>query len=273
MHAKSWSSAVADDLALLHDLADIAREEALRFFRTGLDVEGKATDREFDPVTLADRAIEAAIRERLAMARPDDGVLGEEAGLTQGRCERLWIVDPIDGTRAFVAGVPTWCVLIALCDAHGPKLGLIDQPFTGERFIGERDRYGELFHNGGTRRLASNQKTDQLGAALIATTDPGLFVGAEREAFQQVADQARIRRYGLDAYAYGALALGGVDLVIESGLKTWDVASHIPVVTGAGGVITNWRGGPCHEGGQVLAAANPALHALALKLLEPAAAS
>lgn len=271
MHARSWDSAFADDIALLHDLADIARKIAQGHFRVGLDVEGKASDHEFDPVTQADRAIEAAIRERLSELRPDDGVLGEEAGESQGSSGRTWIIDPIDGTRAFVAGVPTWCVLIALCDQAGPKLGLIDQPFTGERFIGETDHYAQLSHGGAHRRLATNQAIDELGKALIATTDPGLFQGAEGEAFARIAEQARIRRYGLDAYAYGALALGGIDLVIESGLKTWDVASHIPVVTGAGGIITDWHGGPCHEGGQVLAAANPALHAQALKLLAPAA--
>jgi len=258
------------ELAFASQLADIARPIALTYFRTGLRAEGKPAA-EFDPVTAADREIEAAMRRYLATHRPEDGVLGEEEAPKTSQNGRTWVLDPIDGTRAFIAGAPTWCVLIALYDETGPVLSVIDQPFTGERFLGVHQHQTWWEHAGERRVLDCRAGAETLDHALIATTDLGLFTPDEALAFSTLAGQARIRRYGLDCYAYAALALGGIDLVVESGLKIWDVGALIPVVTGAGGVITNWRGGPGHQGGQVLAAATPDLHAQAMQILEPAA--
>lgn len=265
----SRDASLEDELSLAGALADAARPIALLYFRTSLTADAKP-GAEFDPVTAADRGVEAAIRAMLADARPDDGVLGEEAAPTPSKSGRTWVIDPIDGTRAFIAGLPTWCVLIALQDETGPILSIIDQPFTGERFHGVAGERAWLAHGGAKKTLAVRACTE-LHDAIFSTTDPGLFQGAETQAVMGVAGAAKVRRYGLDAYAYAALALGGVDLVVESGLKPWDTAALIPVVTGAGGVVTDWAGGPCHHGGQVVAAATPELHAAALDHLRPAA--
>jgi histidinol phosphatase-like enzyme (inositol monophosphatase family) len=259
-----------DDLALAVSLAEAARPIALSHFRTDTKALGKP-GMEFDPVTEADRGVEAELRARLAEARPLDGVLGEEDAATPSRSGRTWVIDPIDGTRAFIAGLPTWCVLIALVDESGPVLSVIDQPFTGERFTGIADEAAWLDHKGACTQLRT-RTCRALRDAMFSTTDPGLFSGAETSAVMSVAGASKVRRYGLDAYAYAALALGGIDIVVESGLKAWDVSALIPVVTGAGGVITDWAGLACHGGGQVLAAATPELHAEALALLKPAAA-
>ena len=258
------------ELAVAARLADAARPIALKHFRTRLSVDAKPAS-EFDPVTEADRAIEAQMRALLAQWRPEDGVLGEEQAETPSRSGHTWVLDPIDGTRAFIAGLPTWCVLIALYGPDGPLLSIIDQPFTGERFSGVSGRGAWLDHASGREPLKTRDSVLRVEDAIVSTTDPGLFTGAEADAFAQIAQSAKVRRFGLDAYGYAALALGGVDLVIESGLKPWDVGALIPVVSGAGGVITNWRGGPAHEGGQLIAAANPALHAEALERLASAA--
>ncbi|MFP4518732.1 MAG: histidinol-phosphatase [Oceanicaulis sp.] len=266
----SRTESLKDDLALAAALAEAARPVALEYFRAGVAAEAKP-GAEFDPVTKADRAVEALIRARLAEARAEDGVLGEEQAETPGRSGRTWVIDPIDGTRAFIAGLPVWTVLIALQDGGGPILSVIDQPFTGERFSGVAHEAAWLDHAGARRPLRTRACT-ALHDAIFASTDPGLFCGPETQAAMSVARAAKVRRYGLDAYAYAALALGGVDIVVESGLKPWDAAALIPVVTGAGGVVTGWAGEPCHGGGQVLAAATPELHAEALAMLRPAAA-
>lgn len=261
---------VTAELALAAQLADAARPIALQHFRTGLRGDAKPAQ-EFDPVTEADRAIESSIRALLAEARPADGVLGEEQAETLSQSGRMWVVDPIDGTRAFIAGLPTWCVLIALSGPDGPILSVIDQPFTGERFSGVAGLAAWLDHAGARQTLRTRQSVDRIEDAIVSTTDPGLFADDEANCFSEIAQAAKVRRYGLDAYAYAALATGGVDLVIESGLKAWDVGALIPVVSGAGGVITNWRGEPAHEGGQLVAAASAELHAQALEKLSLAA--
>lgn len=265
------AGAYDDALEFAGRLADASRPVALQHFRAGTHAANKS-DAEFDPVTAADKGVEAAIRKLLSDHRPDDGIIGEEGAPVASRSGLTWVIDPIDGTRAFIAGLPTWTVLIALQDATGPILSVIDQPFTGERFSGIAGQSAWLDH-GGVRHLLSVRRTAvTLEDAIVSTTDPGLFSGAEAAAFAAIADQAKVRRYGLDAYAYAALALGGVDLVVESGLQPWDVAALIPVVTGAGGVVSDWSGQPCHGGGQVVAAASPALHAAALEHLRAARA-
>lgn len=266
----SLPHALADALDFAGRLADAGRPVALEHFRAGVRADNKHAAG-FDPVTEADRGVEAAIRALIAQHRPGDGVIGEEGEAAPSRSGLTWVIDPIDGTRAFIAGLTTWTILIALQDETGPLISVIDQPFTGERFLGA-GRYGAwLEHAGARRSLKARSGVAGLSDAIISTTDPGLFTGPEAAAFSTLAEAAKVRRYGLDAYAYAALALGGVDLVIESGLQAWDVAALIPVVTGAGGVVSNWSGGACHQGGQVVAAADAALHAAALELLGPAA--
>jgi histidinol phosphatase-like enzyme (inositol monophosphatase family) len=260
------------DRALLGVLADAARAASLPHFRNGVAADNKAAHG-FDPVTAADTAAEAAIRALLAEHRPDDGILGEEEAAKPSRSGRTWIVDPIDGTRAFLAGLPSWCVLIALVEEGGPVLSVIDQPHIGERFFGSTGQAGRSAHveRGGERLPLKVREGKVLGDAIGETTDPYLFEGAEAPVFAAVRQRARLMRYGLDAYGYAMVAQGGLDFVIESGLKTWDVAALVPVVEGAGGILTNWQGGPTYEGGQVVAAANADLHGELLALLAPAA--
>jgi len=256
------------DMNLAARMADAARLAILPHFRSRLDVENKL-DQGFDPVTIADRASETAMRDILAAERPDDGVLGEEFGETPSVNGRKWVLDPIDGTRAFIAGLPTWTILIALSNGEKPHLGLIDQPHIEERFIGGPD--GSFYQRGTQRTRLESRKTRTLETAVMATTDIDLFTDPEKLAFRRVLKTVQLCRYGYDAYAYAMLAMGGIDLVIESSLQPYDVQALIPVVEGAGGVVTNWQGGAAWDGGQVIASAHKALHDEALAFLESAA--
>jgi len=260
------------ELAFAGRLADAARAVVDGLFRAGIAADNKAAAG-YDPVTEADRAVEAALRALIAEHRPGDGIVGEEAGATPGRTGRTWILDPIDGTRAFIAGIPTWTVLIALADASGPILSVIDQPHIGERFSGlihPGTRCAGLKRAGETRTLTTS-RVRRLDGAVMTSTDPYLFEGPEFEVFSRLRKEARLTRYGLDAYGYAMLALGGVDLVVESGLQPWDIAALVPVVRGAGGIVTDWSGRATIETGQVLASATQDLHSAALERLEPAA--
>jgi myo-inositol-1(or 4)-monophosphatase len=246
-------------------LADIARQETLRLFRSrDLAADSKETAR-FDPVTEADRATERALRAALLAARPQDAIAGEEYAATSGTSGLTWIIDPIDGTRAYLSGTPCWGVLIAVADAEGPFLGVIDQPYIGERFVGG---LGEATFSGphGQGHLRA-RATDTLAQAILFTTFPEIGTEVERAAFQRVAPQCRLTRYGMDCYAYALIALGQIDLVIEAGLQPYDIAAPKAVIEAAGGVVTDWQGNPPGATGQVLAAANPVLHAAALALL------
>ncbi|NBB98062.1 MAG: histidinol-phosphatase [Alphaproteobacteria bacterium] len=253
-------------LALCDDLADAARGQTLTFFRTrDLPADTKLAAG-FDPVTQADRAAESAMRALLAARRPDDAIIGEEHGSKSGTSGLTWVLDPIDGTRAFISGTTTWGVLIALCDADGPFLGVIDQPYTRERFIGGPG-VAELRGPRGTVPLQTRDTT-ALDQAILFSTFPEIGTDAERAAFQRVAQSCKLTRYGMDCYAYALLAAGHIDLVIEAGLNSYDICAPIAVIDAAGGIVTNWQGEPAHDGGQVLAAANPDLHAAALALLQ-----
>ncbi len=246
------------------EIADRARVETLRHFRaSGLQTESKSED--FDPVTVADRAAEKAMRDVLAEKRPQDGILGEEFENTAGTSGLTWVLDPIDGTRGYISGTPTWGVLIAVADADGPRLGLIDQPYIGERFMGGFGR-AEVTGPLGTHPLEVKNTTD-LGDATLFTTFPEVGSMEEGAAFRRVAEQVKLTRYGCDCYAYALLAAGQIDLVIEAGLQPYDIQAPIAVIEAAGGVVTNWEGGPAHNGGRALAAATPELHAAALELL------
>ncbi len=248
-------------------LAEAARPRTLEHFRSaGLSAENKLKD-SFDPVTVADRAAEKAMRDVLAELRPDDAIFGEEFGRKEGTSGLTWVLDPIDGTRSYISGTPTWGVLIAVGGENGPVLGIIDQPYIGERFFGG---FGEAFCDGplGVRALKTSDISD-LSEATLFTTFPEVGTEAERQGFEVVRDQVQLTRYGTDCYAYALVAAGQVELVIEAGLNAYDVQGPIAVIEAAGGVVTNWQGGPAHEGGQILAAANADIHAKALALLKP----
>jgi len=254
-----------DILSTAAEMADAARIATLLHFRQpGLDAENKETER-FDPVTVADRLAEDRMRAVLSARRPQDGVMGEERGTTPGTSGLIWHLDPIDGTRAYLAGAPTWGVLIGLADPQGPIFGLIDQPFIGERFEGGLGR-AEVTGPTGAHTLQC-RAARPLDQAILLSTFPEIGTKAEAEAFRRVAAQVRLTRYGMDCYGYALLAAGQVDLVIEAGLQSYDVMAPIAVIEAAGGLVTNWQGGPAHHGGQVLAAANRDVHAAALALL------
>ena len=253
------------------ELADASGAAIMPYFRTALDVGDKRSRGAFDPVTEGDKAGERAIRALIDDRFPNHGILGEEYGFKPGTSPISWVIDPIDGTRAFVAGLPTWGVLIALYGHDGPILSVMDQPFTGERFFGVHKDRAWWCRGEDERPLRTRAQATSLQDAIISTTDLALLSSTERTAFLSLADQAKIRRYSLDCYAYAALAMGGIDLIVESGLKPWDIGALIPLVTGAGGVVTNWKGEPAHMGGQVVAAATPQLHAEALGVLSSAA--
>ena len=255
-------------LSAAHAAADAARKVTLGYFRgTDLKTENKA-DGHFDPVTRADREAELAIRAILQDMRPDDGVLGEEFGPIAGTSGLTWVLDPIDGTRGFISGTPTWGTLISVRDLNGPILGLIDQPYTGERFVGGFGA-AELQHRGHSRPI-SVRPTQGISDAILFSTFPEVGTAAERSAFHDLSRQVRLTRYGMDCYAYALLAAGNIDLVVEAGLQAYDVQAPIAVIQAAGGIVTDWRGRPVHDGGRVLAASGVDLHRAALKVLSQA---
>ncbi|WP_083445189.1 histidinol-phosphatase [Ruegeria sp. 6PALISEP08] len=253
------------DLEIAEEMAEAARAAILPFFRQAdLETANKLADG-FDPVTVADRAAEQAMREVLARQRPDDSILGEEFGEHKGTSGRTWVLDPIDGTRGFISGTPTWGVLIALSDQDGPFMGVIDQPYIGERFVGSSSG-AQLTGPHGTTALQT-RKTKTLEQATLFTTFPEVGTPEDRAGFQAVSEQVKLTRYGMDCYAYALLAAGQADLVIEAGLNSYDIQAPIAVIQAAGGIVTDWQGGPAYEGGRALAASNADLHAAALQVL------
>ena len=251
-------------LNLARQLADAAWSVIQPHFRTGVATENKGgKGAAYDPVTLADKAGEEAIRAILAKERPDDGIDGEEFGAHNGASGWTWLLDPIDGTRAFLAGLPVWTTLIALVDPAGhPVLGVIDQPVLGERYIGSPS--GTFLETGGSRTQLHVSACDDLRGAIIATTDPFIMTPAEQGAWTHLRHTARVTRYGLDAYGYARLAGGTIDLVCETGLQAHDVAALIPVVRGAGGIARDWRGNEAKLGSQIACAASEPLFEQAL---------
>ena len=249
------------------EMADMARRVTLRYFRTNrLDTQNKAGGGAFDPVTQADRACERALREILARRRPLDGILGEEEAPVRSQNGLTWVIDPIDGTRAFMSGMPCWGVLIAVNDGAAPMMGLIDQPFTEERFFGG---FGRATYARGTRDVTplATRSTDALEQAILYSTFPEIGSDEERRRFETVRDSVQLTRYGTDCYGYALLAMGQIDLVIEAGLSAYDIQGPMAVVAAAGGIVTDWEGGAAYQGGRVLAAANRDIHAKALASL------
>jgi histidinol phosphatase-like enzyme (inositol monophosphatase family) len=256
------------DLDLAHAMADAAGAAILPVFRSVDLSEESKLDGGYDPVTRADRAAEAAMRALLAEHRPDDGILGEEFGTVAGTTGRQWVLDPIDGTRAFVSGTPTWGVLIALSEGQAaPLLGMVDQPYIGERFWG--DASGAVCRGPQGQSEIRTRAPRPLEEAVLFTTFPEVGTAVERRGVEAVAQSVKLVRYGMDCYAYALLAAGQIDLVIEAGLAPYDIQGPMGVITAAGGIVTDWSGGPAQGGGQVVAAANGAVHAAALALLAP----
>lgn len=248
----------------LEDLAEASTAAIMPHFRQGFDVDNKL-DTGFDPVTIADRDGETAMRALINSTFPDHGILGEEHGPEKLDADHVWVLDPIDGTRAFITGLPTWGTLIGLRTAGKPSLGMMVQPFIGERFAGD---CRQAWYRGpqGTRTLSA-RRCSRLEDASIFTTTPVLFTETERAAFDRIEASARLSRYGTDCYAYCMVAAGHGDAVIESGLQAYDIVALVPIIEGAGGVVTTWTGGSPSEGGRILASGDPRLHDKLLKEL------
>ena len=297
VHMKAGEIAAYSDFA--GELADLAAAEILPYFRTAVAVENKGDSRlvasalpdqsaapasEFDPVTIADKNAEVAMRKKIRNSFPGHGILGEECGLHIGESGLTWVLDPIDGTRAFITGLPVWGCLIALFDGVEPVLGVMDQPFLGERYIGT----GDSAHCVETRKIGARDDSSggsgverlslktrnctRLSDATMMTTSPDMFKSKEEQSvFYRLAAAVRMHRFGGDCYAYCMLARGFVDLVVEADLQPYDIQSLIPIVQGAGGAISNWQGDSARAGGQIVAAATPELHRQALAQLRSAA--
>ena len=251
------------DFETLLALADAADRETLPLFRTVLGVDNKRPA-DFDPVTEADRAAERAIREAIEARFPAHAILGEEYGST-GTGDSRWVIDPVDGTRAFIAGVPVWGTLIGYCEAGRAVAGIMSQPFTGERFLAGPE--GAELRRGETRTRLKVRQTKRLQDAVMFTTTPRLYQGQALERFETLEATARLTRFGVDCYAFAMLAAGHADLVVETGLQPYDIVALIPIVEAAGGTITTWQGSRAEGGGNVVAAATPELHAAALEIL------
>ena len=264
------ASSISTLLATAHDLADAAGKTILPHFRTAIPVDNKDT-RGFDPVTVADTAAEAAMRRLIAKRHPEHGIIGEEFEAVESAGAYNWILDPIDGTRAFITGYPLWGTLIGLLDGPTPVIGMMDQPFTRERFwAAPAGRIKSAQYRGPDGKVSAlrTRECPRLGDAILACTTPDMFkTPAQRASFGAVSAAARMTRFGGDCYAYCMLAAGHVDLVIEASLKAVDIAPLIPIIEAGGGVVTSWAGGPATQGGEVIAAGSAKLHAAARKLL------
>lgn len=261
---------MADDLetfaAFARLLAEAARRETLPGCRSGLaDVENKVSGG-FDPVTEYDRNSEKAMRRLIETRFPDHGIAGEELPDRPAAGRWSWSIDPIDGTRAYICGLPSWTTLIALLDDGEPVLGAVDVPRLDELYLGHSVG-AWVFGAGGEERRLATSACRRIEEARLSTTDPYLFEGAEAEGFERLRRSARLTRYGLDAYGYALVAAGSLDIVAESGLKPHDYNALVPLVRAAGGAVSNWTGGPDLGAGQIVACASEALLEGACRLL------
>jgi myo-inositol-1(or 4)-monophosphatase len=245
-------------------LATAAGEAIMPFFRTSLGIDNKSVGG-FDPVTAADRAAEQAMRAMIRETFPAHGVIGEEFGPERADAEYVWVLDPIDGTKSFISGMPAWGTLIALTRNGRPLFGMMHQPFTREHFTG--DGGAARYRGPAGERSLHVRPCEAIRDAILFTTSPLLMKAADRAAFSRVEAAAKLSRYGGDCYAYCMLAAGHVDLVIETELKPYDILALIPIVNGAGGVVTTWEGDPPLSGGRVIAAGDERIHAAAMEML------
>ncbi|MFO1170046.1 MAG: histidinol-phosphatase [Hyphomicrobiaceae bacterium] len=249
-----------------HELARRSGEVILPYFRQSITVDNKLAGSGFDPVTAADRAAEEVIRAAILERYPDHGIVGEELGTANASSPLAWVIDPIDGTRSFMMGMQTWGTLIGLRYEGKPLIGMMNQPFTGERFWSD-DASAHYAGPGGPRRLAT-RACPTLDHAILGSTHPDLFrESGQLEAFNRVKARVRMTRYGGDCLGYCLVAMGQVDLIIEANLQSYDIAALVPIIERAGGVVTTWAGGDAQYGGSIIAAGDPRLHEAALALL------
>jgi myo-inositol-1(or 4)-monophosphatase len=256
---------VIDFAAFVDELAAVSGETIRPFFRSTLGVENKSLSGGFDPVTAADRAAETAMRTLIKRTFPAHGIVGEEFDADRADAEYVWILDPIDGTKSFICGMPAWGTLIGLMRHGEPVYGMMHQPFTREHFSG--DGKGARYRGPAGDRALRVRACGTLKDAVLLTTSPLLMNAADRQCFGRVENEVRLSRYGGDCYAYCVLAAGHVDLVIETELKAHDVLPLIPIIEGAGGIITTWNNGKPHNGGRIIAAGDKRVHAQAMKVL------
>lgn len=257
-----------DFLTLAHSAADAAAAITLAAFRNNTPIENKASGDKYDPVTKADKDAEAAIRAIIEDAFPDHAIWGEEYGIKGGTgdgADYQWVIDPIDGTRAFISGIPSWGTLIALTHKGVSEIGICDQPFTGERYYAHKNN-AYLRYQNKTQEISTS---DCVAAAdaIVATTTPALFTDTPAaQKWEAITRTVRLTRYGGDCYNYALLASGQIDAVIEQKLSPYDILALVPIIDAAGGVITDWQGNPLtltnpdSWTGQALACATPALH-------------
>lgn len=259
-----------DFSAFVEELARVSGEAILPFFRSAIHAADKSGGGVFDPVTEADRAAETAMRRLIMRDLPDHGIVGEEFGAHAAEAEYVWVLDPIDGTKSFISGFPTWGTLIGLTHKGAPCYGMMHQPFTRETFVGDgaAATWRGLGRNGDkAERKLMTRKCASLADATLLTTHPALLAPGTLEPYRRVEEKVRLSRYGGDCYMYCMLAAGHIDLIIESGLNAYDIVALIPIIEGAGGIITSWDGGSAAKGGSVIAAGDKRVHAEALALL------
>ncbi|MBV8764209.1 MAG: histidinol-phosphatase [Hyphomicrobiales bacterium] len=254
-----------DFASFVETLATHSGDAILPFFRTSLAALDKSTDGAFDPVTEADRAGEVAMRRLINANFPSHGIIGEEFGAERREAEYVWVLDPIDGTKAFLCGLPIWGTLIGLTHRGRPVYGMINQPFSRERFSG--DGKAARYEGPAGRRTLRVRACPSVSEAVISTTHPGMMAPPERQRYDRLETRAKLSRYGGDCYAYAMLAAGHIDLVVESGLNPYDIVAIIPIVEGAGGVITSWSGEDASRGGTIIAAGDKRVHEEALAIL------
>ena len=249
-------------IGLANELADAARPIAARYFRTQVAIDDKTDN---SPVTIADREAETAMRDLLTRHVPEHGVFGEEHGAVRTDAEYVWVLDPIDGTKAFITGLPIFGTLIALLHRGKPVMGIIDQPILKERWLGVEGQRSTF--NG---QPISVRACPSLANAYMYSTAPIMFPGAYEKPHEALTKKVKLFRWGGDCYAYGLLASGHVDLVVEASLKLYDFAALVPVVKGAGGLITDWRGKELdmNSDGSVLAAGDAKIHAESMRILD-----
>jgi myo-inositol-1(or 4)-monophosphatase len=249
----------------MHTLADASSQAILPYFRASAQIDNKH-DGGFDPVTEADRAAERIMRDMIAARFPQDGVLGEEYAATNPGATRQWTLDPIDGTRAFIMGLPVWGTLIGFTEGGRPLAGMMNQPFTGERFWSADGQ--ARFRRDGVERLLQTRRCGALEEAVIAATTPDMFkLGYEVDTFERISRAARMRRFGGDCYAYCLLAMGFIDIVMEASLKPFDIIPLILIIENAGGAVSGWDGGAPEAASRILACGDRRLHHDILKML------
>ena len=253
-----------DFSSFVDQLAAASSETILPFFRTALAIDNKKASG-FDPVTAADRAAEQAMRALIRQNFPGHGVIGEEYGAARTDAEYVWVLDPIDGTKSFITGMVAWGTLIGLMRFGEPVFGMMNQPFTREKFSG--DGGAARYRGPAGERALHVRGCASLDEAILSSTSPRLMNQADRAAFGRLEDGVKLSRYGGDCYGYCMLAAGLIDLVVETEIKPHDIVALIPVVTGAGGVITTWEGGPAQAGGRIVAAGDARVHEAALTML------